>query len=147
MSQGFLLARINFIHGKKLNIKFSRLEHCSRSELQPMYNVINHADTRLRCTVNGHTNQSRCEAWSQWLFLLECDLLCPTEWPSFHAGKFFLFFFQFSFCFQFNMVEGGPLNPIGSKVDATLDCNSDGKWAYNGGGTTRVITEVNCVLT
>ena len=49
--------------------------------------------------------------------------------------------------FQFNSVEGGPLNPIGSQVDATLNCNSDAKWVYVGGGITRVITEVNCVLT
>jgi hypothetical protein len=50
--------------------------------------------------------------------------------------------------FQFNINQGGPIAPIGTIVTATLNCNAQGQWVYAPGVLpSRVITEVNCVLT
>jgi hypothetical protein len=47
---------------------------------------------------------------------------------------------------QFNINQGGPLNPIGTVVSATLNC-VNGQWVFAPGMglPSRVITEVNCI--
>ncbi|KAI1715234.1 c6 domain-containing protein [Ditylenchus destructor] len=46
---------------------------------------------------------------------------------------------------QFNVNQGGPLQPVGTVVNAALNC-VNGAWVFQpAGGPDRVITEVNCV--